>query len=710
MRHRHWLGLLLLVASLAAAGGCGRGVEEMQAADRIRWMYLVRDYEGGYREGLELREQFPDSGRLRAWHLVNMAKHGMGDAAASEAEELTAADPDDPWAWVALGGALRGQNDRRAEALEAIERALRLAPDEPDIGWIYGDTMLVMPDFSGVPELADRYRDAAPNPAEFLVLKARAQFAAWNFDLDPAHIEAALRTLAEARELDPASAGAQLVTGRILNLRRRHDEALPFLRRALELAPESAAVRREYWACILGDPDRSLDEKRTLIEKDIAAFLEERDGYPGALHVVAGVYGDQGLEEKQREIEEEILERFPDSVATEWVLVDRYRAMAWGQAPAERQEEQLRAALRAFIERIHHHHVGLLGHAYRELFYSLIRDPESDPQDLLEAVRGMTRHDDRNFRVTFPAGVIALAERTTLYREAEEIAREGLRRAKAVYEDGRHVYAMSDDYGTFLDRMNGSITDALGWVYFQAGRLEEAEKELLRAHDRIPGDVTNLHHLGQLFERQGDLDRAEGYLLLGFEAPSRGLNPCRESLERLYESRGGGEEGFEEYIRTAEIRDRNQRKREVLGLRLEPPFAVRPFDLEALDGPRISLKSLRGKSVVLNFWGLWCGPCVAELPALQEFYDQYRDEPDVLVVTINNDTNPDTVRPWIEEQGYTFPVLYDDGYVAEGARVASFPTTWFLDREGRVVFHSGYSDHLIEEFSWRIEALRDEGQ
>ena len=58
------------------------------------------------------------------------------------------------------------------------------------------------------------------------------------------------------------------------------------------------------------------------------------------------------------------------------------------------------------------------------------------------------------------------------------------------------------------------------------------------------------------------------------------------------------------------------------------------------------------------------------------------------------------------QKGSTFPVLLDDGYVSK-AEVTAFPTIWFLDRDGRKVFvKAGWSDKLLEEFSWRVEAIR----
>ena len=59
------------------------------------------------------------------------------------------------------------------------------------------------------------------------------------------------------------------------------------------------------------------------------------------------------------------------------------------------------------------------------------------------------------------------------------------------------------------------------------------------------------------------------------------------------------------------------------------------------------------------------------------------------------------------EEVLRFRVLLDNGYVAQKAKITSFPTTWFLDRDGKKAFEKvGWSEQLLEEFSWRIEAIR----
>ena len=69
-------------------------------------------------------------------------------------------------------------------------------------------------------------------------------------------------------------------------------------------------------------------------------------------------------------------------------------------------------------------------------------------------------------------------------------------------------------------------------------------------------------------------------------------------------------------------------------------------------------------------------------------------------------TLPRSRKKWIREKGYTFPVLVDDGYVGD-QRVGSFPTTWLVDRRGRLCYEMhGENSTLMDEYSWLIEELK----
>ena len=167
----------------------------------------------------------------------------------------------------------------------------------------------------------------------------------------------------------------------------------------------------------------------------------------------------------------------------------------------------------------------------------------------------------------------------------------------------------------------------------------------------------------------------------GLAIQGRSVNPSEAALRALYEKRQGGIGGFDGYVDVLRGRDRAVREEKILGERIAQLVAEPAFALNTLDGRRLALPDFKGKIVVINFWGIWCGPCVREMPDVQKLHTQDVSDPDVLVLTIDNDRNPDDVAPWMKERTFTFPVLLDDGYVSK-AGIHAFPMTWFLDRDG----------------------------
>jgi thiol-disulfide isomerase/thioredoxin len=117
------------------------------------------------------------------------------------------------------------------------------------------------------------------------------------------------------------------------------------------------------------------------------------------------------------------------------------------------------------------------------------------------------------------------------------------------------------------------------------------------------------------------------------------------------------------------------------------PFPGNPapdFTLEDLDGNEVSLTSLRGKAVYLNFWATWCPPCVKEMPSVQEVYDKYGDR--VAIYAVNVGESRAVVSEFLEENGYTLAVLLDeDKVVAHRYLVRGIPTNIFIDPRGVIV-------------------------
>jgi cytochrome c biogenesis protein CcmG/thiol:disulfide interchange protein DsbE len=110
------------------------------------------------------------------------------------------------------------------------------------------------------------------------------------------------------------------------------------------------------------------------------------------------------------------------------------------------------------------------------------------------------------------------------------------------------------------------------------------------------------------------------------------------------------------------------------------------FSLQRLNGSGdTSLASLRGKTVVLNFFASWCGPCKQEAPVLEQVWRDYRSR-GVVVLGIDTNDEASEARRFISARGVTYPTVGGAGYGLLGKYgIGNLPGTYVLNRDGRLV-------------------------
>lgn len=129
----------------------------------------------------------------------------------------------------------------------------------------------------------------------------------------------------------------------------------------------------------------------------------------------------------------------------------------------------------------------------------------------------------------------------------------------------------------------------------------------------------------------------------------------------------------------------NSEKRASTGIGVDVGQLAPDFKLKNLRGGLTTLSEYRGKVVLINFWATWCGPCRAEMPSMEELYSYYsRNDFEILAVSIDTMGEP-PVRFFVEDFGFTFPVLMDNDFaVNDHYQVRVVPTTILIDRNGAV--------------------------
>jgi cytochrome c biogenesis protein CcmG, thiol:disulfide interchange protein DsbE len=107
------------------------------------------------------------------------------------------------------------------------------------------------------------------------------------------------------------------------------------------------------------------------------------------------------------------------------------------------------------------------------------------------------------------------------------------------------------------------------------------------------------------------------------------------------------------------------------------------FSLESLSGEKVTLSDFKGQVVLINYWATWCIPCKAEMPLLQRYADRYQK--DLVVLAVNDGEPVELITPFVQELNLTLPVLLDPNEtVTQQYRIRGFPTTIFVDQDGKI--------------------------
>lgn len=111
-------------------------------------------------------------------------------------------------------------------------------------------------------------------------------------------------------------------------------------------------------------------------------------------------------------------------------------------------------------------------------------------------------------------------------------------------------------------------------------------------------------------------------------------------------------------------------------------FPAPDFELKDINGKKWKLEDLKGKIVILNFWASWCNDCREEKKSIQSYLSKNGTPDDLVFITVLYKDNPLTVTEMVKKEGYTFPVLIDDGVVSTIYGIKGAPETFLIDKKG----------------------------
>ena len=128
--------------------------------------------------------------------------------------------------------------------------------------------------------------------------------------------------------------------------------------------------------------------------------------------------------------------------------------------------------------------------------------------------------------------------------------------------------------------------------------------------------------------------------------------------------------------------------------------------LKDLSGKPVTVASLAGKVVVIDFWATWCGPCREELPMLQKLYQKYAAK-GFVVVGVSVDKDVANIKQFLQKMPLSFPIVHDSAHAVSGKYAPpKMPSSYVIDRKAIVRYvHGGYRAEDAAEFEKQVQTL-----
>ncbi len=301
---------------------------------------------------------------------------------------------------------------------------------------------------------------------------------------------------------------------------------------------------------------------------------------------------------------------------------------------------------------------------------------------------------------------------------ALSIAEEGVKQSKLHLND---PYSDKPKYETMKEWENsrayylGLNQYVYGELLYNNGRQDEAVEILANAVDNTNRYYPNqelMEFYANALVETGMHQRAMNEIS-DFIENGNGSTVLHENLKTAYAEVNGSNEGYDEYVSKFTSAAEAEMLAELKGKMISEPAP--DFTLTDLEGNKVSMADYKGKTVVVDFWATWCGPCLRSFPAMKTAVEKYQSDESVEFLFINAwervENKEENARNFINENEYPFHVALDlNNEVITKFKVEGIPTKFIVGPDQNIRFKSvgfgGNLDQMVKELEMMIDLAK----
>lgn len=461
--------------------------------------------------------------------------------------------------------------------------------------------------------------------------------------------------------------------------------------------------------------------KKKEAKPEVLAILDELSSSPSATETVMNIsvewYKRMGETEKSAALEKKMKEAYPNG---SWKNTEKFRSFMT-QSDFDKKLEIYQSLLQD--PAIFTKEQGLQEYMLSNLAQMAVNSKKENKWEIFQNIANQLKPSERYSLYNNIAWDLSY-KKDTLIDKAFSLSNEATKWAEQQMNqpsEPKPEEMTSRTWVKVRKQTFAMYADTYAWVLYKQGKYEEGLKyakagsELKEWKDGEYND-RYVQLASKVLSQENMLAELERIAKLG------GIGKeGKQQLLKLLTNSLGSEQLAEQRLKELTASGKEKMRIELAKKMIQE--AAPQFSLKDLTGKTVSLASLEGKVVVVDFWATWCGPCIQSFPGMQQAQNELSNQSDVVFLFVNTwesqatqEARDKEVRELLKKSNYTFQVLYDekgenDEYqVVSKFKVEGIPTKFIIDKKGQIRFKSvgygGNQDALVEELKAMVELAK----